>query len=118
MGFCVYFSKGQKYYYDSDAGMNYLSDNPNPIKLLGCPKEIFDCLIENCNLTLTRDQIAKRIYGNNEVGHTNINDDRRIDNHVKDLRKKLGGYKNYIKTVPKIGYKYDDPATESRYGNC
>ena len=33
--------------------------------------------------------------------------DRTIDAHIKLLRNKLGKYKNYIKTIRKVGYKFE-----------
>lgn len=47
----------------------------------------------------TREQLILRIFNEDYVGN-----DRIIDAHVKNLRKKLPG--NYIKTVIGIGYQF------------
>lgn len=49
----------------------------------------------------TREQLILRIFNEDYVGN-----DRIIDAHVKNLRKKLPG--NYIKTVIGIGYQYQE----------
>ena len=49
----------------------------------------------------TREQLILRIYNEDYVGN-----DRIIDAHVKNLRKKLPG--NYIKTVIGIGYRFQE----------
>ncbi|MBD5460197.1 MAG: response regulator transcription factor [Lachnospiraceae bacterium] len=49
----------------------------------------------------TREQLILRIYNEDYVGN-----DRIIDAHVKNLRKKLPG--NYIKTVIGVGYQYQE----------
>ena len=58
---------------------------------------------------LTREQLLTRIWGPDYYG-----DDRVVDAHVKDLRRKLGDDPNrhqFIETVRGIGYKFDaDPA--------
>lgn len=49
----------------------------------------------------TREQLILRIYNEDYVGN-----DRIIDAHVKNLRKKLPG--NFIKTVIGVGYQYQE----------
>ena len=49
----------------------------------------------------TREQLILRIFNEDYVGN-----DRIIDAHVKNLRKKLP--KNYIKTVIGIGYQFQE----------
>ena len=49
----------------------------------------------------TREQLILRIFNEDYVGN-----DRIIDAHVKNLRKKLPG--NYIKTVVGVGYQYQE----------
>ena len=49
----------------------------------------------------TREQLILRIFNEDYVGN-----DRIIDAHVKNLRKKLPG--NYIKTVIGIGYQFQE----------
>ena len=58
---------------------------------------------------LSREQLIERVWGPDYFG-----DDRVVDAHVKDLRRKLGddpGRPRVIETVRGIGYKFaDDPA--------
>jgi two-component system alkaline phosphatase synthesis response regulator PhoP len=58
---------------------------------------------------LTREQLITRVWGADYFG-----DDRVVDAHVKDLRRKLGddpGRPRLIETVRGIGYKFvDEPA--------
>lgn len=51
----------------------------------------------------TREQLILRIYNEDYIGN-----DRIIDAHVKNLRKKLP--ENYIKTVIGVGYQFQDHA--------
>ena len=55
---------------------------------------------------LTREQLIARVWGADYFG-----DDRVVDAHVKDLRRKLGddpGRPRLIETVRGIGYKFAD----------
>ena len=68
------------------------------------PKE-YDLLkyfISNKNIALSREQLLTNVWGYDFYG-----DDRTIDTHVKTLRKNLGKYGDYIKTVRGIGYKFE-----------
>lgn len=53
------------------------------------------------NRTFTREQLILRIFNEDYVGN-----DRIIDAHVKNLRKKLPG--NFIKTVIGVGYRFQE----------
>ena len=68
------------------------------------PKEydLLKYLIKNRNIALSREQLLSAIWGYDFYG-----DDRTIDTHIKTLRKNLGKYGNYIKTVRGMGYKFD-----------
>jgi DNA-binding response OmpR family regulator len=73
-------------------------------KLYLTPKE-YDLLkyfVSNKNIALSREQLLTNVWGYDFYG-----DDRTIDTHVKTLRKSLGAYGNYIKTVRGIGYKFE-----------
>ncbi len=58
---------------------------------------------------LTREQLIARVWGADYFG-----DDRVVDAHVKDLRRKLGddpGHRRLIETIRGVGYKFvDEPA--------
>ncbi len=68
------------------------------------PKE-YDLLkyfVSNNHIALSREQLLTNIWGYDFYG-----DDRTVDTHVKTLRHQLGKYGNYIKTVRKVGYKFE-----------
>ena len=67
------------------------------------PKEfdILTYLIANKNIAITREQLLSNVWGYDYFG-----DDRTVDTHIKMLRNNLGKYRDHIKTVRGIGYKY------------
>lgn len=68
------------------------------------PKE-YDLLTyftQNENVALSREQLLSKIWGYDFFG-----DDRTIDTHIKMLRNKLGKYRDLIKTVRSVGYKFE-----------
>ena len=68
------------------------------------PKE-FDLLtyfINNKNIAISREALLNKLWGYDYYG-----DDRTIDTHIKMLRNKLGSYRDLIKTVRGIGYKFE-----------
>ncbi len=64
--------------------------------------EILKLFLENPNIALTRENIIDKIWGYDYEA-----EDRTIDAHIKLVRNKLGKYKNYIKTVRGVGYKFE-----------
>lgn len=58
--------------------------------------------IDNENVALSREQLLSKIWGYDFFG-----DDRTIDTHIKMLRNNLGEYRNLIKTVRAVGYKFE-----------
>ena len=74
------------------------------VELKLTPKE-YDLLIyfvQNKNIALSREQLLSNIWGYDFFG-----DDRTIDTHIKMLRNNLGKYRNLIKTVRSLGYKFE-----------
>ena len=57
--------------------------------------------LQNVNIALSRNAIIEAIWGYDYEA-----DDRTIDAHIKLLRSKLGKYRNSIKTIRKVGYKF------------
>lgn len=57
--------------------------------------------LTNLNIALSRDKIIESIWGYDYEA-----DDRTIDAHIKLLRSKIGKYRNSIKTIRKVGYKF------------
>ena len=65
--------------------------------------EILAYLMQNKNIALSRDRMLQDIWGYDFFG-----DDRTIDTHIKNLRGRLGKYRDKITTVRGIGYKFED----------
>lgn len=67
------------------------------------PKEydILVYLIKNKNIAISREQLLSNVWGYDFFG-----DDRTVDTHIKMLRNNLGKYRDNIKTVRGLGYKY------------
>ncbi len=59
-------------------------------------------LVKNQNKVLSREDILNNVWKNEYDVY-----DRTVDVHIKHLREKLGEYKNCIKTVRGIGYKWE-----------
>lgn len=68
------------------------------------PKEynLLEFFVSNKNIALSREQLLSNVWGYDFYG-----DDRTVDTHVKTLRKSLGIYGDYIKTVRGVGYKFE-----------
>ena len=68
------------------------------------PKEydLLNYFVSNNHIALSREQLLSRIWGYDFYG-----DDRTVDTHVKTLRHQLGEYGKCIKTIRKVGYKFD-----------
>ena len=69
------------------------------------PKEydLLKYLMQNKNIALSRENLLNHIWGYDFYG-----DDRTIDTHIKTLRGHLGQYRDRIKTVRGMGYKFED----------
>lgn len=64
--------------------------------------ELLKLFITNPSVALSREMIIEHIWGYDYDA-----DDRTIDAHIKLLRSRLGNYKDSIKTVRKVGYKFE-----------
>ena len=64
--------------------------------------ELLFYLVENKNISLSRDKLLSDIWGYDFFG-----DDRTIDTHIKNLRNNLGKYRDYIVTLRGVGYKFE-----------
>lgn len=71
------------------------------IELTHTQFELLTLFLKNVNIALSRDTIIESIWGYEYEA-----DDRTIDAHIKLLRSKLGKYRDCIKTVRKVGYKF------------
>lgn len=64
--------------------------------------ELLKYLSDNKNIALSRETLLNNVWGYDFYG-----DDRTVDTHIKTLRSKLGKYKNLIKTLRGVGYKFE-----------
>ena len=64
--------------------------------------ELLKYFMQNKNIALSRDTILSNIWGYDFYG-----DERTVDTHVKTLRNNLGKYRDNIKTVRGMGYKFE-----------
>lgn len=64
--------------------------------------ELLTYLVRNAGTVLSRDQILLKVWGYDYEGN-----DRSVDTHIKNLRKALGEYGRYIRTVIKAGYVWE-----------
>lgn len=77
----------------------------NDKKIPLTPKE-FELLlffVKNKGKALTREDLLTNVWGYGFYG-----DSRTVDTHIKMLRNNLGEYRDLIKTVWGVGYRYDD----------
>lgn len=72
------------------------------------PKEydLLFYLINNKNIALSRDKLLEDVWGYEYFGEERT-DDRTIDTHIKNLRNNLGNYRDHIKTLRGVGYKFE-----------
>ncbi len=68
------------------------------------PKEydLLFFLIRNRNIAVPREKILSEVWGFDYCG-----DDRTLDTHMKLLRKSMGPYAAFIKTLRGLGYRFD-----------
>lgn len=74
----------------------------SPVKL---PPKEFDILVklaQNEHIVFSREQLLNALWGFDYYGDT-----RTVDTHIKSLREHLGNYRNFIKTVWGVGYKFE-----------
>ncbi|MDD2371581.1 MAG: response regulator transcription factor [Firmicutes bacterium] len=64
--------------------------------------EILFYMIRNKNIAIPREKLLTEVWGYDYFG-----DDRTLDTHIKLLRKSLGVYAEYIKTLRGLGYRFE-----------
>jgi DNA-binding response OmpR family regulator len=64
--------------------------------------ELLLYLYEHKNIAISREQILDAVWGYEYYG-----DLRTVDTHIKNIREKLGEYREYIQTVRGFGYKFE-----------
>lgn len=86
---------------DIKAHSVYIKDKE--VELTPKEYELLLYFIENKSIALSREQILENIWGYDFFG-----DDRTIDTHIKTLRSNLGEYRDLIKTIRGVGYKFEE----------
>ena len=74
-----------------------------PVNLTPKEFELLVYFIHNKNTVITRDTLLNHIWGYDFYG-----DSRTVDTHIKMLRGNLGEYRDLIKTIWGVGYKYEE----------
>lgn len=74
-----------------------------PIEFTASEFRLLHFLASHAGRVFTREQILNHV-----VGEGNFVVDRNIDVHVRMIRKKLGVYRDIIKTIRGIGYRMDE----------
>ena len=59
--------------------------------------------MKNKNIAISRERMLSDIWGYDFYG-----DDRTIDTHIKNLRNRLGKYRDKVINVRGVGYKFED----------
>ena len=76
--------------------------NDKEVNLTPKEYELLTYFIKNKGIALSREQLLNSVWDYDYYG-----DDRTVDTHIKMLRKSLGDYRDLIKTVREVGYKYE-----------
>lgn len=76
--------------------------NDKEVNLTPKEYELLTYFIKNKGIALSREQLLNNVWDYDYYG-----DDRTVDTHIKMLRKNLGVYRDLIKTVREVGYKYE-----------
>lgn len=76
--------------------------NGESIDLTQKEYEILKELMEHPGAVISRESFLNRLWKYEFYG-----DERAVDNHIKNLRKKLGSLGNYIETVRGVGYRLE-----------
>ena len=76
--------------------------NGKSVSLTPKEYELLTYFIKNKGIALSREQLLNSVWDYDYYG-----DDRTVDTHIKMLRKNLGIYRDLIKTVREVGYKYE-----------
>ena len=97
--------KNKKYIHDDlevDFTSHFVKIDGKIIDLTPKEFELLTFFINNENVALNREKILNFVWQTDYYG-----DDRTVDTHVKMLRHSLGKYRDAIKTVRGVGYKFE-----------
>jgi DNA-binding response OmpR family regulator len=81
--------------YEASVGKKKMELTPKEFELLGF-------FLQRVGRVLTRPVLSECVWGNQFTGST-----RTIDVHVDTLRKKLGKYGEWIRSLKGVGYRFD-----------
>ncbi len=81
---------------------HYVEIDKKELKLTPKEYDLLSYFVKNNGIALSREQLLSKIWGYDFFG-----DDRTIDTHIKMLRNNLGKYRDLIKTVRTVGYKFE-----------
>lgn len=79
-----------------------------PIETTPKEYELLSYLMKNKNVVMTRDSILESVWGYDYTGDT-----RTVDTLIKQLRKKIAPYGNYIRSVYGVGYIFEGEENET-----
>lgn len=80
----------------------YVSVDSERVDLTPKEYDLLFFLAQNRNIAFSRDKLLSDIWGYDFYG-----DDRTIDTHIKNLRSRLGPYRDFIVTLRGVGYKFE-----------
>lgn len=86
---------------------HYIKIDNNIINVTPKEFEILSYLIKNKEIAISREQLLSSVWGYDFFG-----DDRTVDTHIKMLRNSLGKYRDHIKTVRGVGYRFVENENE------
>lgn len=69
--------------------------------------ELLQTLWEHSPKAFTRQQLVEKVFVSSDEKNV-LATERTVDAHIKNLREKLGRYKNRIETIRGVGYRYTD----------
>lgn len=99
-------AKNEELYTYKDLIVDYrgrkVTINGKSVSLTPKEYELLTYFIKNKGIALSREQLLNSVWDYDYYG-----DDRTVDTHIKMLRKNLGIYRDLIKTVREVGYKYE-----------
>ena len=82
-------------------GMTVRADG-EPVELTAKEYALLLLLVTNRGIVLSRDQILSKVWG-----YEGVPADRTVDWQIKLLRNKLGAYRDSIRTIRGVGYKFE-----------
>ncbi|HDK7163661.1 TPA: response regulator transcription factor [Clostridium botulinum] len=84
-------------------GSRLVSVDGITISLTHTEFEILAYLMQNKGIVITREQLISKIWGYDFYG-----DEKTVNSHIRNLRAKLGDKENYIVTIIRSGYKFQE----------